>query len=217
MSSSTEAHRSRILRGAAVHEMPALQDLDALTGAARVVADPAALAEALAAGYEHGRTEGFAHGHQEGRQAALAEAARQQAEQAETVQSALDALSRAAADVVARRDDTVAALEESLVAGALALAEAVIGRELELATTPGRDALVRVLRLADGADGVVARLHPDDIETLGDPAELAPGRQLTIVADASVERGGCVAQVGDGRIDACLSTALARVREVLSS
>jgi flagellar assembly protein FliH len=218
MSSSTEVHgRVRVMRGAAVQAAPALQDLDALTDAERAVADPAALAEALAAGYEDGRGEGFARGHEEGRQAALAEATRQQAEQANAVQAALDALSAAAADVLARRDDAVAALEDALVAGALELAEAVVGRELEVARTPGRDALVRALRLADGTEGVVARLHPEDVETLGDHADLVVGRELAIVTDHTVERGGCIAQVGDGRIDARLSAALARVREVLSS
>lgn len=207
---------SRIVRDAPVAAVAVLQDLDALSDAARRVVDPAAVAAALAEGYEEGRAEGYARGYDEGRMAALEEAAVQEAARTAATEQALGALRDAVAELATRRDETVAALEEQLVAGAFELAEALVGRELELATDPGRDALARALRLTEGPEAVVARLHPDDVDALGEHADLAPGREVTVVADATVERGGCVLQAGAGQIDARLRTALERVRRVLA-
>lgn len=217
MSSSTDstALGSRIVRHAAGTTTPVLQDLDALSPAARRVVDPEALAEAIASGYQDGRAEGHAQGLAAGRAAALEDAARQQAHRSARTEQAVDALRDAANQAQQRYQDAIAGLEDALVAGAFDLAEALLGRELELATSPGRDAVTRALRLAAGTDPVSVRLHPDDIATLGEPTSLAPGRALTVVADPSVERGGCLLQVGDGRVDARLSAALDRVRQVL--
>ncbi len=66
---------------------------------------------------------------------------------------------------------------------------------------------------------VVVRLNPDDAALLAgsadDLAALSPTATLELVADPAVERGGCLADVGDRTVDAQLSSALARVREVL--
>lgn len=219
MSSSTDTHarRSAVVRHARFHAAPELADLDALDAGARRVVDPAALADALAEGYEDGRAEGHAAGYEAGRAAALLEGAQQRDEHEIAVSRAVAALAAAADELRTRRDETVAALESALVSGALELAEAVVGRELALAVSPGRDALVRALRLAEGTEAVVARLHPDDLATVGDQADLAPGRDLSVVADPSVGRGGCLLQIGDGCVDASLGAALERVRQVLAS
>ena len=219
MSSSTDTTLlgARVVRDATSATAPVLQDLDALSPAARRVVDPEALAEATARGYEDGRAEGYADGLAAGRAAALEDAARQQAEGAARIEQAVTALHAAVADAARRHEAAVVALEEVLVSGAFELAEALLGRELELATDPGRDAVRRALRLAEGSEPVSAHLHPDDIATLGDLDSLAPGRALTVIPDAAVERGGCVLQVGSGRVDARLGAALERVRQVLGS
>ena len=218
MSSSTDTTipGSRIVRHAASTTTPVLQDLDALSPAARRVVDPDALAEAIARGYQDGLAEGRAEGLAAGRAAALEDAARQQAEHATRVEQAIEALRVAVDEAGRRHDEAITGLEGALVAGAFELAEALLGRELELATSPGRDAISRALRLAEGTGPVGAHLHPDDIATLGELTSLAPGRELTVIADPGVERGGCVLQVGDGRVDARLGAALGRVREVLA-
>jgi flagellar assembly protein FliH len=108
------------------------------------------------------------------------------------------------------------AFEVAAVDAALALAEAILGRELAVATDPGRDAIVRALAVAPvGPDGVVVRLHPLDRDRLGDLHDLALGREVTVVADATVAPGGCAATVGATDIDASVAAALARVRLVL--
>lgn len=166
-----------------------------------------------AEGFEVGRAEGRAAGYEEGRAAAVADAVA--AVRADTA-SALDALERAAGQLAAAEAVSLADVEAIVVDLALRIAEAVLDRELAVAADPGADALRRALALAPEDGHIVARLHPDDVATLGDLAELAPGRHVELVADPAVSRGGAVVDVGAARIDARLSTALARVREVLS-
>ena len=57
---------------------------------------------------------------------------------------------------------------------------------------------------------------PIDAETFQRADRRAPGREpFTIVADPSVERGGCIVEVGASQIDAQLAPALERMREAL--
>ena len=72
------------------------------------------------------------------------------------------------------------------------------------------------LALAPVHGDVVARLHPADIAVLGDPATLSPGRVLAIVPDPSLSPGDCVVDVASCRVDARISAAIERAREVLS-
>src|SRR6478736_1672650 len=53
------------------------------------------------------------------------------------------------------------------------------------------------------------------LATLPDPSDLHPGGSVTLVADESVERGGCIVEAGERHIDAQLGPALDRVRSVL--
>lgn len=216
MSSSPDTvRRTRLVRRGLAPHVPVLPDLDAPAGATSPLADPEALAEQLARGYEEGRANGYADGFEVGRADGLAEAEAQRRGSAEAAAAACAALAAATAAVSSQRDATVAALEDALASAAFRLAEAVVGRELELATSPGRDAIARALRLAEGSEPAVVRMHPDDVETLDDLVGLAGGRDVSIVADPSIERAGCLVQLGDGLVDARISAALERVREVL--
>lgn len=220
MSSSYDTVKaSRVLRDgeASTKPAPVLVDLDSLTGAARRAVNPAVVLEAQSRGYADGRAAGHRDGYRDGREEALAEARRLGAAHAAAVDAGLAALARAAAELAEHQHRTLAGVEDTLVAGAFELAAAVVGREVEVAVSPGRDAVARALSLATGLGPMVARLHPDDVATLGEHADLAPGRHLTVVADPAVERGGCLLEVGDGHVDAQLGPALARVRELLAS
>ncbi|MEX2658093.1 MAG: FliH/SctL family protein [Acidimicrobiales bacterium] len=213
MSSSTDTpRRARVLRDVSVAPVPVLADLGLLTGPARRAVDPAAVAEAQAAGHAAGRAEGY----DAGRLEALADAAVARAALADAGAAALAALERASAELAAREARSLADVEHAVLACAFELATAVVGRELALASDPGRDALRRALVLAPERESVTAHLHPDDVALLGDPTELSPGREVTVVADPAVERGGCVLEAGPCRIDAQLGAALARVKAVLA-
>lgn len=219
MNTSTDRSErtSHVLRDASFRPRPALMDLDSLSGAARRAVDPDALAAAEAAGYEHGREIGYRDGYAAGQAAGLQEVASAAAADRRAADHALEGLARATAALNAAVEAEVAGFQVSLVDAAVELASAILGREVRAADSPGRDALVRALQLTEVQETAVARLHPEDVALLGDPGEVAPGRAVTVVADPSMERGGCVVELGDGTVDARLTTALARVRRELSS
>lgn len=164
-------------------------------------------------GYEQGRAEGLEAGRIDGRRSGE-QVAREEARRGfETAMAGLEAalLARATAQEEAGR-----ALAEQVVELALAVAGAVLDRELAVAADPGAEAIRRALgSLSDRADAV-ARLHPDDLAALqADPAELAPDRVLQLVADPTVGPGGCIVDAGPTRVDATVEGALDRVRALL--
>ena len=188
------------------------------TNWADVNRDPGVLAAEIQAAREAAQREGFATGLREGR--AAGEAAARHELQAELVQrlgTALAALGRAQ-DELARRDAvSLGEIEPEIMDFAVAVAEAILQRELEAVDGPGREALARALSLAPDRGELVAHLNPVDAATVGVVDDLAPGRMLSVIADAAVEPGGCVLEIGACRVDAQLSAALARVRSVLRS
>ena len=208
MSSSSEPRRVGVIRGATIAApRPARPVLSpGLTDAARGV-----LAEAR----EQGRAEGYAAGHAE----ALAVAQREVAEAIEAdraeLRRVLVALEEAAAMWRDREGTTLEAVADQAAQLGLAIAEAVLQREVATATDPGRDAIARALQLAPDEGAVVVRLHPDDVATLGDLADLTVAREVTVVPDASIQPGGCLLQCGPTQVDAQIPSAIARVREVL--
>jgi flagellar assembly protein FliH len=133
----------------------------------------------------------------------------------------LHALATAVGDTArainAERAAAVNVAENDVLELALQLAEAIIGRELELSSKPWRDAMRRALMLAPPETEIRLRLHPDDAaaahtdETLMN--DLSP--LVRIVPDHSVERSGAIADAGSCRIDAQISSALERVRASL--
>jgi flagellar assembly protein FliH len=143
--------------------------------------------------------------------------------------SALAALEAAAAGLERTVAPVAAELADAVVDAALELAEAVIGRELTVATEPGRDALRRALTIAPVGRPVTVRLHPDDHRTLverrdddrrqrdrDDRGDRRDGdRPVTLVADPSLMPGDAVAETDATVVDARLSSALARAKEVL--
>ncbi|MGG5259660.1 FliH/SctL family protein [Phycicoccus avicenniae] len=171
-------------------------------------------------------------GREAGREAGLREAAAEQAawlvqvqardaaerdERARTFAAALAGLGRATDAAVAGL--TVRDVLDTAAVLAVDIAEALIGHHLEVDGCAARDAVARALAEVPRGAAVVVRVHPEDAAlVVEDPdalAALAPTATLEVVADPSVGRGGCLADVGDRTVDAQLSSALARVREVL--
>jgi flagellar assembly protein FliH len=174
-----------------------------------------------------GYAEGHAAGLREARQAAAAVAAAEEARHqaaaraaGDRVTQALVALATAASMLESRVVPTAREVEDVARTAALALTEALLGRELAVAREPGLDAVRRALALAPRDRPVLVRLHPDDHATLSPHAvqqlPQAAGRSVQLVADPSVEPGGAVADCDATRIDAQLGPALDRVREVLA-
>jgi len=177
------------------------------------------------------RAAGWERGMQEGREAARQEvadlAAVQDQARAEQLQAqerrrkqelgrVVEALQLSIADLDAREAPVLQDLERSVATMAVQIAEVLIGRHLELGKWPALDAVQRALALAPRQGAAIVRLHPDCTLDLPDMSDTVPGGSVTIVADPSVEFGGCIVEAGNRTIDAQLGPALQRLREVLA-
>ncbi|MEA5457147.1 FliH/SctL family protein [Sinomonas sp. JGH33] len=186
-----------------------------------------------------GESEGFTRGHAAGYAAGLrraeAEARARRAEHdaelatilaagRERVERAVTVLDTAADALAQRVAPVLSEAEAQLAAAAVALAEAVLGRELSDAPRAARAALERALSAPDAASVLRVRLHPDDLALLeglreGAPdAGTSPGAPpaVVLVADPTLARGDAVAVYPDGELDARIGTALARAAEALA-
>lgn len=159
---------------------------------------------AHAAGFRQGLDEGRAAGRAEGRHEVDARA-----------DAALRALEQAG-ERLARTDAvTLGEIAPKVVDLALELAGLILQRDVTGSADPGLDALARVLPLAPEHGALVVRLNPDDVRQLGSVEALAPGRELTIVADPALGRGDAMVDAGPCRIDGRLDELMARVAAAL--
>jgi flagellar assembly protein FliH len=183
-------------------------------------------AEELARLRERAHAEGYAAGFAEGSAAAgavVAEAERAATERLAEVQARwerrLASATAALGTAVRRLDDaavpTADEVRDSILGAVTTLVEDVLGRELELATSPALDAVRRALQLCPADAPVVVRLHPDDLAELPADALTALPDSVSVVADERVEHAGAVAETGAQRVDAQIGAALERVIAVL--
>jgi flagellar assembly protein FliH len=244
LSSARVLGRTAVLRGDLAGDVrPARMDLelsgsrfDAVHAAERGMdprlVDPH-LEQVVAAAAEQaraaGRQQGYDDGYQAGAAAAAAEAAvvaeqhrRAEADRRAQAQAALAALA-AATDALTRREALgVQEVEDVVAAAAFELAAVLLQRELAVAADPGRDAIARAMALLPpGVDtsAALVRLHPEDLhvleESVRDGAARPVAASVQLVADPSVERGGCVVETAGRTVDAQLGPALERVRQEL--
>jgi flagellar assembly protein FliH len=157
-------------------------------------------------GYDDGYQAGLSEGLVAGRAAAAAESAAAGAR----AEALCRCLAEAADDLRRRQALELKGLEEALARTAFDFAAAVVGRELQLSSSPGADALARALALVPAGCIATARLHPNDVASLG-----AVSDAVAVIADPAIEPGGCILEVGNSRIDAQLGSALDRVRAAL--
>jgi flagellar assembly protein FliH len=149
----------------------------------------------------------FTAGFAAGRQAALAEQGAAIAKERRSLQEAAESLRQAALELAEARRRAVEVEVHDVAHLALELVEALVG-ELPRALSAHR--VAEALAMAPVGEQVVVRLHPDDLEVArGLVADVA------LVADPSVERGGCVVEAGPTRIDAQVAPALGRLRAAL--
>ena len=173
---------------------------------------------------EAARAQGFAAGWAEGRRGSLARSAAVHEEQLRTFeertrrivtaqQSAADAVARAVTAFGDATRSVHADLADQAVELALQIAEAVLGRELVAVDDVAADALRRAITSVPVDVPLLVRLHPADLAAL-DESVLA-NRTVTYVADHALAHGDAVVETESGSVDAGITAALARVREVL--
>lgn len=231
MSSSPDPAAAGVLRGAAADEaVSARFDTNLARSASQLSWSPGVDSEldvvrriAKAAGY----AAGWASGRRTAKVEAEAIAREVEAENQRFAQQRSAALQRAVATVAAaatalerRAVPTATDLEDQLVSAAFMLAEAVLGRELALAASPGRDAVARALDLVPVGRPVLVRISLADYTTLTDQTGhegplVIDGRTVTFLPDASLASGDAVAECDATVVDARLSAALLRVGEAL--
>lgn len=231
--------RGAVLRGSdAAGARPARMDAELRTspfaptdGVDPRLTDPH-LQEVVATARRQAVEQGAAEGHRAGYAAGMALAAAEAAVAAEHAaqDAAADqarrtsqlrnatALLATAAEEFRQRDATALAEIEGVVADlALGIARAVLDRELLVTENPGRDAITRALSLAPRDCPATLRLHPRDAADVGDLEALGAGRHLVVVADPTIEPGGCVVDAAGRQVDTQIGPALKRVAAVLLS
>jgi flagellar assembly protein FliH len=160
--------------------------------------------EATRQGYEEGYSEGLAQ--------ASRDATRTKNEESQRVAEAVSALQSAVAALQQMEGRLRSELQAAAPELAFDLLEALLGRQSELTTDAARESVARALALDEGTRPATVRLHPVDVETLGD---LHLARDVVVIADAGVEPGGALVEIDDTVFDGQLGTALERVRQVL--
>lgn len=133
----------------------------------------------------------------------------------EGVQSALSAVQQAAAELNAHTTMALGATEDQVLAAAIEIAGVILGRAI--AEDPTGSAVAALKRAIEAAPPVpvrVVRMHPADVDVVAALAAADHGTQL--VPDARVQRGDAYVDLPDGVVDACIGSAIERVRRALA-
>jgi flagellar assembly protein FliH len=165
--------------------------------------------------FEREREAARAAGYNDGLMQAQADIAAATEQANNRVRFALAALQEAIDGFDQRETIAIAGIEDVIIQSAFEIAQSILQRELTVAADPGADALARALQMVPERGHMVARLNPMDAETLGMTEVNSRTRTVEIVADASIEAGGCIVEAGDARIDAQISSALTNVADAL--
>ncbi len=188
-----------------------------------------ARSDSAAPGQAPGHAAGYAAGYAAGTRAAavagaterarlVADHERREADRDDAMRRAIGAL----ADVVAQWERRTAPVlddaERALHTTALALAEAMIGHELQPGPVSARSALTRALSLPDSVAPTRVRLSPADLEhaqRVLDAGDIALPVGVALVGDPRLSPGDAMTDYDGGVLDASLSAALDRARLAL--
>ncbi len=168
------------------------------------------LEEAQDQGYRQGFSKGLKQGES---------SANEKLEIAELKLSGLTSvLDSALAQLKAAAGAGLRASEADIASFSLKLAEEILGHESQLGAARVRLAVAKALEGVDPRVEVTARVSPEEYPALKEIFETSAqeaGTELNLIADPAVERSGVILEVGATRIDAQISTALQRVKDVL--
>lgn len=176
----------------------------------------------VAGGAERGYKAGFTSGHSEGVAKGLESG---EARALEATTAAVSALAEQWGLVLARfeedRDRMLSEARADVVRLASVFAERVTRRAVALDPSVVDRSLEAVLRRVIGATALTVSVHPDELERAGRlmPAlldRIGGSAHASVTADASLERGSCVARTaGGGEIDASIEAEIDRMVEAV--
>ena len=110
--------------------------------------------------------------------------------------------------------------ETELVGVAVAIAEKIVRRSLQLQPDLALGVVEQAVELAMGSTSLQIQLNPNDLELLcdrirGAVQDSSRGVEVRLIADADVSPGGCLIATDRGHIDARLETMLERISSEL--
>jgi len=158
--------------------------------------------DGVASGKEQGHADGYQQGYDAGQAASAAEAARL----AEAAQACAHALHHLETDV-----------GQALISLAVSIAQQVVRSALQVDNEKILDVVQDILRATDGSQAILRlRVNRDDEALIRRYLSNDPSIQnWRVMADDSIERGGCIAETALGNIDATLQTRWQRIISAL--
>ena len=173
-------------------------------------------AEAETKGYRQGYETGLKNAQVDFQARVDDSAKRQIAAALEPVQTSLTS---ALDGIQLHRERALREWEQAVVGLSLKIAERIVRQTLPRQPEIVPGLVQEALRLVGGAVRVQLRLNPKDEEFLRTEAaemwETLEARELKIVPDEKITRGGCVVQTLHGEVDARLETQLSRIASEL--
>lgn len=167
-----------------------------------------AVKEGFAQGHQEGFDQGFAEGKLQGHELAM------KAAEADIQQqlALLNLLSKSLAEPISDQEQQLETLMMNLVQR---FAKAVIDTEIKTSPQPLLEAVKSALaELPSTVPAAEVHLHPDDLPLV---ASLSPQKGVQWIADAAVERGGCLIQSDSTQIDHSVHTRFDQIVEQLST
>lgn len=103
---------------------------------------------------------------------------------------------------------------------AFKIAEKIVGKHLEIDKTIIMDIVYQALQTVRQSKQITLRVNPEDAKVLKANKDaflekLGHGREIDVVEDKKVERGGCIIESEIGIVEAQLQTQLERLKKVL--
>jgi len=158
------------------------------------------------------KEQGFRLGKEEGVQEAKDEALK--AAKADVV-SVVSALQKATSELSSVREKALKDNDTEMLGLVLGVTRLVLSREIKTDKALILQQIRRAAEILGEADEVTVKLHPLDLKVaqrnLDDLVPEGKSMKLSIVADKSVEMGGCLLECLRGTVDARISTQLERI------
>ncbi len=143
-----------------------------------------------------------------------------QTQVAQRIQSLLPALEQTVEELRLARGQWLQHWQQNALQLVVAVAEKVIRQQLQHQPQIALTWLQEALELAAGSPQVQVRMHPQDLDSLGQEAQrlaqtILPSAQVQFTADDALEPGEVVVRTAWGEVDQRLQTQLQRIAEEL--